>query len=90
MINDRLEHQVKERSIELELKSREIIETQQKLVQSEKLASLGTLTAGVAHEVNNPNNFVNLSTQVLETELNNFKNYLVELAGENADTAHLV
>ncbi|MFZ1292110.1 MAG: ATP-binding protein [Melioribacteraceae bacterium] len=37
----------------------EIIKTQEKLVTQEKLASLGTLTAGIAHEIKNPLNFVN-------------------------------
>src|SRR5207249_5770164 len=34
-------------------------QTQQQLVQSEKMASLGELTAGIAHEIQNPLNFVN-------------------------------
>jgi two-component system sensor histidine kinase HupT/HoxJ len=40
--------------------------TQQQLVQSEKLASLGRLVAGVAHELNNPVSFVLANTHVLE------------------------
>lgn len=48
-----------EKNRELELKNEEIIRTQEKLVTQEKLASLGALTAGIAHEIKNPLNFVN-------------------------------
>lgn len=51
----------------------------------EKLATLGIITAGVAHEVNNPNNFVNLSADMLGKELSTVQQYLLDLAGEDAD-----
>ena len=63
-----LEHLVKQRTLELEDKNRivavqnkelhktveQLKETQSQLLQSEKMASLGVLTAGVSHEINNP------------------------------------
>lgn len=61
-----LEELVKERTSDLQAKNGELIETlselkrtQEQLVQQEKLASLGQLTAGIAHEIQNPLNFVN-------------------------------
>jgi two-component system NtrC family sensor kinase len=58
-------------------KSHQILrETQAQLIQSEKLASLGELTAGIAHEIQNPLNFVN-----------NFSEMSVELAKELKEEA---
>ena len=44
----------------------ELQQAQSKLVQSEKMASLGVLTAGIAHEINNPINFVLAGSQSLQ------------------------
>lgn len=59
-----LEQQVKSRTEELEKSLDELKATQDQLVQQEKLASLGQLTAGIAHEIKNPLNFVNNFSEV--------------------------
>jgi GAF domain-containing protein len=57
--NVRLFEQVQERTRALSLSLDELRTAQDRLVQTEKLASLGQLTAGIAHEIKNPLNFVN-------------------------------
>lgn len=42
---------------------------ERKLIQSEKLTSLGLLVAGIAHEINNPNNFIYFNTPILRSYL---------------------
>jgi predicted ATPase/signal transduction histidine kinase len=78
-------HELREKNQQLEAKNQEILRAQQQLVIQEKMASLGTLTAGVAHEINNPTNFVNGSTQNLVRDLADFERFLLELAGDDAD-----
>ncbi len=50
----------------VESRTRELQETQNQLMQSEKLKSLGQLVAGVAHELNNPIGFVHANLQLLD------------------------
>jgi len=69
--NELLEEQVAERTAELQQSLVELRQTQNQLVQSEKMASLGELTAGIAHEIQNPLNFVN-----------NFSDVSIELLDE--------
>jgi two-component system NtrC family sensor kinase len=71
--NVRLFEQVQARTRELSSSLEELRTAQDRLVQTEKLASLGQLTAGIAHEIKNPLNFVNnfsaLSAELID-ELN--------------------
>ncbi len=62
--NERLEQQVRERTAELQQSLKTLRATQNQLVHKEKLASLGELTAGIAHEIQNPLNFVNNFAEV--------------------------
>lgn len=51
---EELDRKVVARTIELEESNKLLVETQRKLVMAEKLATIGEITAGVAHEINNP------------------------------------
>ncbi|WP_138496976.1 ATP-binding protein [Nostoc sp. PA-18-2419] len=53
-----LEDRVQERTTELKNTLEELQRTQSQVIQSEKMSSLGQLVAGVAHEINNPVNFI--------------------------------
>ena len=66
--NETLETQVHERTGELQRSLTDLRATQAQLIQKEKMASLGELTAGIAHEIQNPLNFVNNFSEV-STEL---------------------
>ncbi|MBP7283605.1 MAG: PAS domain S-box protein [Leptospiraceae bacterium] len=64
---NKLEVIVQERTLDLMNTIERLKETQSQLIQSEKLASLGILTAGIAHEINNPINYINSSIVSLES-----------------------
>jgi len=61
-----LQEKVVDRTMKLEETLNRLKSTQQQLVQSEKMASLGTLTSGVAHEINNPLNAISGGLYMLE------------------------
>jgi signal transduction histidine kinase len=62
--NQTLERRVQQRTAELKHSLDELRMTQAQLIQREKLASLGELTAGIAHEIQNPLNFVTNFSEV--------------------------
>ncbi|MBV8535973.1 MAG: HAMP domain-containing protein [Alphaproteobacteria bacterium] len=75
----RLEQKVEQRTAELSKSLQDLRTAQGRLVQTEKLASLGQLTAGIAHEIKNPLNFVN-----------NFSSMSAELVAELLDKIRVV
>ncbi len=83
--NVRLFDQVQERTKELSLSLDDLRTAQDRLVQTEKLASLGQLTAGIAHEIKNPLNFVN-NFSALSSELIDELNDVLKPAALDAKT----
>jgi signal transduction histidine kinase len=92
--NIQLEKKVHERTADLENRNTELHTamndlrmTQQQLVESEKLASIGQMTAGIAHEINNPINFVQSNVGPLKRDIDEILELLSQLAeiDENKD-----
>lgn len=78
-----LEQKVSERTAELETALVDLKDAQAQLVNAEKMASLGQLTAGIAHEINNPINFVKSNIKPLQLDIKD----LIEVIDEY-DTLH--
>ena len=81
---DELEQQVQEKTVAIE----ELKQTQAQLIQTEKMSSLGQLVAGVAHEINNPVNFIYGNLKYADEYIQNLLG-LVELyqnTSTNSDT----
>jgi signal transduction histidine kinase len=77
--NVRLFEQVQERTRDLSKSLDDLRTAQDRLIQTEKLASLGQLTAGIAHEIKNPLNFVN-NFSALSVELTDELNDILKQA----------
>ncbi len=88
--NDKLEQKVEERTQELQSKNlslkqqatqleqalHELKLTQNQLIQNEKMSSLGQLVAGVAHEINNPVNFIHANLSYVSNYASDLLNFL--------------
>ncbi len=90
--NIQLKNAVKSRTIELERINKELENvilklksTQAQLIQSEKLAAFGQLTVGIAHEIQNPLNFVNNFSEVSRELIEQIKSERLKIEGERDD-----
>ena len=97
--NISLEHKVKARTQELIEANENLSVTidnlksaQMQLIETEKMASLGQLTAGVAHEINNPINFVSANIKPLRTDFDEIFSLLskYEKAAKNPEKPELL
>ena len=68
-LNQTLEQKVADRTSQLEEKSQQLLAAQQELAKSERLAGLGLLAAGVAHEINNPLAVIRGNAELLQVAI---------------------
>jgi signal transduction histidine kinase len=81
MLNESLDQQVKKRTSELEVALEQLKKTQKNLILNEKMASLGLLTTGIAHEINNPTSYTHTAIYMMNAEVKKIKDFLHQLAG---------
>ncbi len=82
-----LQEEVNRQTAEIRNTLNELKSTQSQLIQSEKMASLGELTAGIAHEIQNPLNFVNNFSEVNKEMIAEMKE---EIAKGNYDEVKII
>jgi two-component system, NtrC family, sensor kinase len=82
--NERINRDLTREKEEQRVLIKKLEEAHKQLLQSEKLASIGQLAAGVAHEVNNPIGFVNSNLGTLKNYIGNLLTLLDEYAGAEA------
>jgi len=73
---EKINHELNRQKDELQKTLENLKQAQSQLVQSEKMASLGQLVAGIAHEINNPVNFISAGVDSLSTNLEEIRQVL--------------
>lgn len=84
-----LEQKVAERTYQLQESLTNLKETQSQLVEAERMSSLGQLTAGIAHEINNPVNFIRSNIAPLKRDMEDLL-AVVNAAKEGRTSAEIV
>lgn len=70
---------------EVSIRTKEIFQQQQQLIQADKLSTLGILVSGVAHEINNPNSLILLNTPVIRDSFGDIESILDSYYTKNGD-----
>ena len=83
---ERLNRELSEETSKLESAYAQLEEAQRQVIQTEKLSSLGTLVAGVAHEINNPIGIITNRVEILRLEQEEYG--LDEVVKEDLDVIH--
>lgn len=79
------EEELRQGNEELSTTNEHLLQMQKKLVEKEKMASLGQLTAGIAHEINNPINFISGGVQAMEQLYDELANLLSSTPSEEVE-----
>ncbi len=83
-----LDKEVAKRALELENAFAELKQSEQQMMQSEKMASLGQLVAGVAHEINTPLGYITSNVEVVKSALKQFGSMLTPIKNISDEARH--